>query len=379
MARTSRGPIVETTDDPEAYDVTFVFADRRRSVNEVGLLCPAVPDGFARLVPLGQGTFARTFSLPSGVRVKYHFCLDPPARLDDDALTMLARSPVTRRIDYFNPNLEQVRIRGLRLRILESLLSLPGAPAPPPLPPPPHAQRGEVEELSFDSTALGHRKDVLLYRPPGYTPEAGPYPTVLLLETNEEWRGAEIFDGLIATGRIPPFVGVLIGGGRHFTARLRDLNGGPALTRFVVDELLPALSSRCATRDEDITAAGFSAGALAAAALCADEPSRFSRLIAISGALHLTPRMDVLHVDAGPSHLLERYERTAHLPRYAYLAAGTYEDTPRQQICSQTAALAHVLDRRGCTVRLDVGLTDHDALSARAYLAAGLHWMFGHR
>jgi enterochelin esterase-like enzyme len=375
LARQHRGPIIEPTGDPERFDVTFVFADRRRAVTRVGLFCPAVPGGFARLGPLGDGTFAGTFPLPGGARVKYHFCPDPPDRVGGEELFRLAHSPVARRIDYFNPRVDQVRIRSLRLRLLESLLALPGAPAGPPRPLPPDTPRGDVEEFTLDSTALGHPRQVSLYRPPG--PAGTDRPVVLLLESNQEWGGPEIFDSLLATGRIRPFTGVLLSGDAHLTARLRDLNGGPALARFVTAELLPRISSGRAPARDGLTVAGFSAAGLAAAALCADRPDRFSRLLAISPALHLTSRMEVLRPGAGAPPLLARYEQAAAPPRHAYLAAGRYEETPWQPVHSHTAALADLLRRRGATVRLDSGLTDHDTVSARAYLAAGLSWLLG--
>jgi enterochelin esterase-like enzyme len=375
LARRHRGPIIEPASP--GYDVTFVFADRRAAARTAGLFCPAVPDGFARLEPLGEATFAGTFPLPPGLRVKYHFCPDPPGgELSADELYVLARSPTARRIDYFNPHVDQVHIPSLRLRILDSLLTLPGAPTGPALPVRKDAPRGSVEELAIASTALRHTKEVSLYRPPGYRPGEA-YPVVLLLESNREWRGTEIFDGMLATGRIRPFVGLLLGGGKHYTAWLRDLSGGPALARFAVDELLPRLARHGVPTGDGCVAAGFSAGALAAAALCADQPRRFPHLLAVSGVLNLTALMQVTRPATGRAPLLDRYEGAAELPRRAYLAAGRYEETPEQPIFSQTAALAEILRRRGVTVRVDGGLTDHEAFSARAYLTEGLSWLIG--
>lgn len=378
LARRHRGPIIEPAAAPEAagYQVTFVFTDRRGTVRAAGLFCPALRGGFARLEPLGESTFAATFPLPAGVRVKYHFCPDPPDELSDDDLYALARAPQARRIDYYNPHVDQVHIPSLRLRILDSLLTLPGAPAGPAVPAPKDAPVGTVEELTIGSAALGHEKRVSLYRPPAYRP-AQPYPMVLLLESNREWRGAEIFDALLATGRIRPFLGVLVSGGRHYTSWLRDLSGGPALTRFAVDELLPRLAADGVTADHGCAVAGFSAGALAAAALCADQPDRFPLLLAVSGVLNLSALMEVTRPATGRAPLLDRYERAADLPRRVYLAAGRYEETPEQPVYSQTSALAGILRRRGVDVRFDGGLTDHEAYSARAYLAGGLSWLLG--
>lgn len=373
LARRHRGPIIEPA-APGSYQVTFVLVDRNRTLCGAGVFCPALPDGFARLDALGEGTFARTFVLPTGVRVKYHFCPDPPQRLTPAELHALARSPQARRIDYSNPHVDQVHIPSLRLRILDSVLTLPGAPASPAVPAPPDAPRGSVEELVVDSAALGHEKQLQLYRPPHF--RAGePYPLVLLMESNREWRGAEVFDAVLATGRIRPFVGVLLGGGRHYVAWLRDLSGGPAFARFAVDELLPRLSALGVSTGDGSVAAGFSAGALAAAALCAEQPRVFPDLLAVSGVLNLSALMQVTRPDGGRAPMLDRYEQTPELPRRAYLAAGQYEETSEQPVWSQTQALAEILRRRGTTVRMDGGLTDHEAFSARAYLVEGLSWL----
>jgi enterochelin esterase-like enzyme len=359
LARAGRGPIVEPTADPAMYDVTFVFADRRGAVAEVGLFCPAVPEGFARLTPLGEATFAATFRLPATARVRYHFCPDPPADLDPDGLLALAHSATARRIDYFNPGIDQVHIRGLRMRMLASLLVLPQALKPPAAAD--GSSRGTVRELKFDAGSFGHDKRIALYLPPDHDPGVA-LPMVLLLESNDEWRGVEIFDSLLATGRIGACTGVLLGGSRHYTAALRDLGSGAALTRFVV---VPAGGH---------AVAGFSAAAPAAATICADEPDLFPRLAAISGAWQLGAGMNVA-ARGGPSRLIERYARAPRLPRRAYLAAGRYEQSALQPIHEQTAALARILDERGTSVRFDSGFTDHDAGSARAHLAGGLAWL----
>jgi len=367
LARTARGPVVEPTADPEAYDVTFVFADRGRPARAVGLFCAAVPSGFARLSALGAGVFAQTFPLPRGTRVKYHFAPDPPDDLDGDALFRLAHSPTARRIDRLNPHVDQVHIRGLRVRMLDSLLTLPGARTGPPATA--GGPAGTVETLTLPSAALGRRKDVVVHLPAGYEPDRGRYPLVLLLEGNEEWRDPAFLDGLAATGLVQPFVAVRFDD-RRFTARLRDLNGGPAHTRFVLDELLPELARRHAVSTVDMTVAGYSAGGLAL-----DEPDRFGRLAIVSGALHLTAEMDVRRADGGSTRLLDRYAAATAVPKQVYLAAGMYEDIWLSDIDRQTRALAECLRERGATVRFDTGPTGHDTRSARAYLADGLAWL----
>lgn len=369
LARAARGPLVEPTADPDRFRVSFVYADRS-GVSRVGLFCAGLPGGFLQLVPLADGVFAASAEFPRGTRVKYHFCPDPPERPDRATLAALDHSPTRRRIDYLNPVTDQVHIRGLRIRIIESLLTLPGAAEAPPLRAAAGVPTGRSETVVVDSAALGRRKEVRVRLPAGHRSAAGPWEAVLLLEGNEEWRADGFLDNL-AAGR--PIVAV-VPLERAFTSRQRELSGNPAYTRFVVDELWPLLQDRYGVA-ERATVAGYSVGGLAAAALALDEPHRFPRLAVISGALHLRPGVDLRHAPPDTS-VLRRYEAAGPaLPARAYLAAGWFEDAWADTIGEQSARLAAILRAGGSTVRLDTSPTGHDTVSARAYLAAGLDWL----
>jgi enterochelin esterase-like enzyme len=372
LARSGRGPVAEPAADGAGYDVTFVFTSRRAAPARVGLFCPALPAGFALLGALGGGVFAGTFRLPAGARVKYHFCLDPADDLDPAALALLARSPTARHLDYLNPQLDQVQLRGLRMRMIDSLLTLPGARPAPAVRPRPGVPAGRIEKLTIQSRALGRSKDCLVYRPASAAGLTGPLPVVLLLQGGEEWQERAFLDNLSAEGPARPFTAVLFGE-RSFTAKLRDLTSGTAHTRFVVDELWPALGQRMPL-PPDATVAGFSAGGLAAAWLAADEPSLFPRAALISAALHLT-RPGRTQQASGPPAALAHLSRPRTGAARVYLAAGWYEDAWEPAIYANTVALAGLLERQGTAVRLDREPTSHDSVSARAYLSAGLAWL----
>jgi enterochelin esterase-like enzyme len=376
LARSSRGPLVEPGVDPECYQVTFVYAERREQRRGVGLFCPAVPGGYARLRDLGAGTFAGTFPVPRGTRVTYHFCPDPPDDPTGDALFTLAHSPTARRIDYFNPVYDQVHIPSIRVRMLESLLAVPGARPAPPTRRRAGVAPGTVEQLTVHSDALGWPVPVELYLPAGYTRGGRPYPLVVLAQSNEEWRPAGFYDNLLADGSVPPFVGVLLGGGR-MTARFRAL-ASAAYARFVVDELLPAVAARVELAGGGHTVAGYSAGGLGAASVCLAEPVLFPRLALLSAALHLRSPADVLRrVVAAGSPVVDRFREAASLPAQVYIAAGRFEDPWQPAIYRLSESLAGILDARGVRVRFDTGPTGHDTVAARGYLADGLGWLLG--
>jgi enterochelin esterase-like enzyme len=371
LARARRGPIVEPTDDPAVCDVTFVFADSARSAAAAALLCPAVDGGLAPLQPVGDHVFAGTFPFPAGARVKYRFVPDPDAGAGEAGLLALRESAAAARADTLNAQLDVVSIPELGLRMFESVLSLPGAAPGAPVRRPAGVAAGAVEALSVPSEALRGERPVTLWRPAGLG--ADRLPVVLLLDGQLDWWRAPVLFDVLRAGGAAPFLGVAVGT-RRFTARLRDLGGNPAFVRFVADELLPLLASRHGAAEAGHVAAGFSAGALGAAHLALAEPRRFPRLLAISGGYHLTTRtrtMGPLLPSEGTPWLVEEYERAAGpVPERAYLAAGTYEPA-----WEQTTRLAEALRARDTDVRLEVGPTDHDTITARAHLLAGLEWL----
>jgi enterochelin esterase-like enzyme len=375
LARESRGPIVEPGPEPGSHDVTFVYVDRRRDAGRVGLFCPAIPGSFVALEAVADGVLAATFTLPEATRVKYHFSPHLPDDLDAEALAALSRSPTARRMDTLNPHYDRVDIRGLRLRMVESLLTLPGAVSGPPATAAPHVPAGTTTPFAVHSAALGRRKEGFVYRPAGCPADARRYPLVLLLQGNDEWREAAFLDNLVAEGRVRPFVAVLFTE-HSLTARLWDNTCGAAYTRFVRDELLPVLAAEHSVSTVDVTVAGYSAGAVAAATLCLDEPRRFPRLATVSGALYLTPGTR-LGRDPGSERLLERYRHATAVPRHAYLSAGRYEDLWRADVYTYTESLAGILGRHGARVRFDAGPTGHDTVSARGYLAEALAFLLG--
>lgn len=359
--------------------MTFVYSDTTRRAERMGLLCPALPDGFALLRALGNHTFARSFPIPADARVKYRFCPDPPAVITERAVRELRESPTAARVDTFNPLLDVVSAPDLGLRMFESVLAMPEAPPAAASKGRPGIPTGVVDELVVHSDVLRGERPVTVYRPPGYKADGRRLPLVLLLDGQHEWwRTPVLFDDLLANGAAAPFLGVAVGS-RRFTSRLRDLAGNPDFVRFVVEELLPLLALRYGLPDGDHIAAGFSAGALGASYLALREPRLFSRLIAISGAFHLTTRTRVLglHLSgAGTPWLVDEYERTAAPPpRRAYLAAGRYEASGSLDVPGQTTRLAEIVRGRGADVRLEIGPTDHDTITARTHLANGVAWL----
>ena len=321
LAKRERGPVAVVTADPDVFDVTFVYPpDPRSPCREVALVCAAAPGGVAPLERLADGVFVTTVSLPRGARVRYHFVTDPPCGASAEDL---ARATTARRLDRLNPRFDGVRIPALRTRLLSSLLTLPGAA---PAPPRKHdgGRHATADVLSVRSDALGADRSVTVWVAPGSDCEV--VPCVVLLDTVDEWGGAAFFDDVSAFASLPPFVGLLVrngGDGRvRWSARLRDLNGTPALGAFIVSELLPAAAEHLGRSLDGgpVIVAGFSAAGAAAAAAALHERS-IDGLVALSPSLHLSAAMRLTdEADAPTGPVLAAYRAARSAVRWA--AAG---------------------------------------------------------
>ena len=98
----------------------------------------------------------------------------------------------------------------------------------------PEPVRGRVEELSYRSTVAGERRSALVWTPPGFDAQRRkPHPVLYLQhgggQGHRDWvevgRAAQIFDNLLAAGRMEPMV-VVMGDGNvpDFTAELARIS-----------------------------------------------------------------------------------------------------------------------------------------------------------
>lgn len=149
----------------------------------------------------------------------------------------------------------------------------------------------------FASAALGNVRDVFVYLPPGYAPDAGPYPVVIAHDGQHlfserglqpSWDLDRTLDRLIGDGRIPPLivVGVANAGAdrgaeySHIRPYPRDLETRPRGAQYeslLVDELLPFLRSRYPLTDraEHTAVMGSSMGGLVSYHLAFRRPDVF--------------------------------------------------------------------------------------------------------
>jgi enterochelin esterase-like enzyme len=215
-------------------------------------------------VMTGEGLLTRTYVFDDDLRASYQIypCASLPGT-DRASWREVLRDAVT---DPLNPHTFRDA----------SLLELPGAPAQP------YAEsRHGTPKGTMRARQVGGRR-VWVYLPRG----AGPYPVMVLLD-GDAWAAtiAPTLDNLIADGRIPPLVALLVDQG-DLPSRARDLAMHRPFVAYLAGELLPwAVAELGVTADPARTiVAGQSLGGLTASYAALVAPGRFGNVLSQSGS-----------------------------------------------------------------------------------------------
>ena len=121
---------------------------------------------------------------------------------------------------------------------------------------------GKLELIEYDSKTVGTRRKMNVYTPPGYSRDS-KYPVVYLLHgiggDETEWirfaHPAELFDNLIADGKMVPLIAVFPNGRAQKDDRPGDnpFTTAPAFAVFerdLLDDVIPAIESRYSVKTE---------------------------------------------------------------------------------------------------------------------------------
>lgn len=155
--------------------------------------------------------------------------------------------------------------------------------------PRPNVRAGRVEEYAIPSRQYRRDRRLWMYTPPGYSPAAAAGYDLLVVFDGEEYLNdiplPMILDALLADGKAPPFVAVLIDNGTS-RARLDDLANRAGFAAFLADEVIPWVRLHWnVTRDPRRTiVTGSSAGGLGAAYVAFKRPDLFGNVLSQSGA-----------------------------------------------------------------------------------------------
>lgn len=235
------------------------------------------------------------------------------------------------------------------------------------------APAGRIEDLAIGSRAFGETRAVRVYLPAGHDP-ARPCPLVVVHDGDDFVSYADlpvVLDNLIDAGEIPPVIAALV----QTRDRLGEYSGSRTHARFLVADLLPALSARWRIADApgDRVLLGASLGAVASLSTAFRFPGVFGGLVLKSGSFILDERKlarrphPVFHRIA---RLMRALRRAPALPgTRAFVSTGELEG-----LASENRALASFLRERGVDVLFKSAWDGHHWHNWRDQLRDGLRW-----
>lgn len=246
-----------------------------------------------------------------------------------------------------------------------SVVELPGAPAQPFVAERAGVAKGRVELLRYGGGTSDRGRRVWVYTPPGYRPDGRPYRLLVLFDG---WSYTHtipvptILDNMIADGRIPPTVAVMI----DKRERVKELYLNPSFADFVAGQLMTWVRQRYnVTRSpREAVVGGLSLGGVAAAYTAMRHPEVFGGVLSQSGAFQYR------HED--PDGLIRRFTKGARLPVRFYLEAGLLEVNETPSLLHENRHLRDVLEAKGYEVTYSEFNGRHDSVCWRGSLSQGL-------
>src|SRR5262249_13439100 len=174
-----------------------------------------------------------------------------------------------------------------------SIAELPDAPPQPWIVAHAETPRGRLDTHTVASALLHNERRVSIYVPPGYRAGDPPHPLLVLFDEDKYLDAVPtpvILDNLIAAGRIPPLVAVLVANPSAATRRA-ELPPNPAFADFVAGELLPWVRAHYAVTADAARSivAGSSYGGIAATYAGLRHPEVFGNVLCQSGSFQWAP------------------------------------------------------------------------------------------
>ncbi len=366
-------PMVESiAGDSSHVLVTFVYrsAESTKSVvlsSQLAASRDPLAGSMARLP--NTDVWYKTYWMRNDFRLSYSFVLNPAAGSS-------AGDPLA---DPLNPK----KFSGAGYTGL-SVLDLPAAPLQPWSMKRAGVPSGKLEEEEIDSKVLKARRGGWIYTPAGYDPKRPePYPLLICFDgaiyrTADYMPVPTILDNLIADGKIPPMVAVLVAQSAQ-PGRNNELSNNQPFLDCVADELLPDIRRKWrVTSDPSQTVVnGSSAGGLASVFFALRRPEVFGNVLSQSGALWPGQTRD------NPQHewVTRQYESSPKLPIRFVLQAGLLEvvNTPFNgpSILTCNRHLRDVLTAKGYELYYNEAAGGHEPLNWRGGLAEGLIQLMG--
>jgi enterochelin esterase-like enzyme len=370
--------------------VTFLYeAPEAASVSILTSLNDTHPHEAMERVP-GTDLWWAVRTAADDVRVTYQFCGDDPflgsnffelpaetvMRMDAERLPRTAADPT-------NP--ARTRAHGgmwdTPPEHWHSVLTLPRTPPDPWHEPRPEAPAGSVHSDPMRSRILGNERQVSVYTPPGYRPDGGPYPLVVLLDGFDFHRIVDaptIVDNLVADHRIAAPVLAMVENATKLS-RFDEYMCNASFADCLADELLPWVRARyeAVTAEADsVIVGGVSAGGLAAAHAAWSRPDAFGVVLSMSGAFPFAPAGD-----AEDEWLARQIAATEPRPVRWWMNVGVLERHPdADEQVTMIGANRHlntVLGAKGYDTRYSEYSGGHEWLNWQATLPNALQDLLG--
>jgi len=322
-----------------------------------------------------------TLNLPSGARFAYSLSPNDPLTTEGPGARQRAASLQG---DPLNPNRWQCAAEASRYEC-QSMVELPGAPPQPWIVKNAANPAGTIDKHRIKSELLKNERNLSIYTPPGYRADGAPAALLVVFDEGAYLNAVPtpvILDNLIAAGKIPPTIAVLVANPSQAT-RSSELPPNPAFADFLARELLPWVRSRYSvTTDPRLTVvAGSSYGGIAATYAGLRHPDIFGNVLCQSGSFWWAPD----HTPAGDATtetgwLAKEFIKSPKLPLKFWMDAGVFEvDTGGTggAILEPSRHMRDVLLAKGYEVHYRQFAAGHDYLNWRGTLADGLLVLIG--
>jgi enterochelin esterase-like enzyme len=330
-----------------------------------------------------------TVTLPKGARFTY--------QLEPNRPTAPGMARVTFQADPLNRGVKQDCPAGSSKYRCTSIAELPEAAEQRWSVKRPGVASGRVEKQKIHSKLQDVDRDLTVYTPAGYAARGKPAALLILFDgeywLGEDFRGPNIWDNLVAAGKVPPIVVVMVHNLPN--RRLFDLVGNRKFGDFMADELVTWVQAHYNVSHDPArtVVGGSSAGGFGATYLGLVHPNVFGNVLSMSGAFWWSPEHNGgicggACADPAASPAVENQDATTEpnwLAQVAleqpasrakfYLAAGTFEFDrfgTAGQILEETRHLRDILRAKNVEVFYHQFVGGHDGVSWPGEMADGL-------
>jgi len=380
-------PLVEPIEgDAQRTRVTFLWraTEPTRNVVVLGSFLTGPLTDYTMTHLADTDVWYLTVRMPSGSRFAYSLSPNDPQTSEPPRATQRA---ATVQGDPLNPRRWGCNPATATRHDCQSMAELPGAPPQPWIVRNDAIPAGKIDKHKIASGLLKNERNLSVYTPPGYRADGKPYALLVLFDEGAYLNQVPtpvILDNLIAAGRIPPTVAVLIANPSQ-DARNKELPPNPQFADFLATELLPWIHAHyTVTNDPKLTTVGGSSyGGIAATYAGLRHSEIFGNVLCQSGSFWWAP-------DHGGSPdadattetgwLAKEFIKSPKLPLRFWMDAGVFEVDSRGSggsILEPSRHMRDVLLAKGYDVRYQQFNSGHDYLNWRGTLADGLLALVG--